>query len=122
MWVLCLVFGLRLCGGGGGGSVALEGWCCVMSVFVVSLDSLCISQVQVSVYCAKRIHVHLRCTVFKPVAPYRYLLPTVYLSVTDILNPRLLACGCQTWISMMSDTFCTAVCHCLFSINISATL
>ena len=38
----------------------------VMSVCVVSLDSLCRWQVQVSVYCARRIPVHLRCTpVFK---------------------------------------------------------
>ena len=29
---------------------------------VVSLDSLCGWQVQVSVYCARRIPVHLRCT------------------------------------------------------------
>ena len=36
------------------------GWCYVC-VFV-SLDYLCICQVQVSVYCAKRIPVHLRCT------------------------------------------------------------
>ena len=32
---------------------------------------------------------------FNPVAPYRYLLPTVYLSVADIANPDLLACGCR---------------------------
>ena len=34
----------------------------VMSVCVVSLDCLCIWQVQVSVYCARRIPVYLRCT------------------------------------------------------------
>ena len=33
-----------------------------MSVCVVSLDSLCRWQVQVSVNCARRIPVHLRCT------------------------------------------------------------
>ena len=27
---------------------------------------------------------------FNPVASYRYLLPTVYVSVTDIANPNLL--------------------------------
>ena len=37
---------------------------------------------------------------FNPVAPYRYLLPTVCLSVTDIANPDLLACGCRTRISL----------------------
>ena len=36
----------------------------------VSLDYLCIWQVKVSVYCARRISAHLRCTVFNPVAPY----------------------------------------------------
>ena len=29
---------------------------------------------------------------FNPVAPYQYLLPTVYLALTDIANPDLLAC------------------------------
>ena len=40
----------------------LKGWGGVMSVWVVSLDSLCRWQVQVSVYCAWRIPAHLRCT------------------------------------------------------------
>ena len=40
----------------------LEGWGGVMSVCVVSLDSLCRWQVHVSVYCARRIPAHLRCT------------------------------------------------------------
>ena len=38
----------------------LGGWGGVMSVCVVSLDYLCSWQVQVSVYCARRIPVHLR--------------------------------------------------------------
>ena len=39
------------------------GRCCsVMSVCVVSLDSLYLWQVQVSVYCTRRIPAHLRCT------------------------------------------------------------
>ena len=37
----------------------LGGWYGVKSVFVVSLD---FSQVQLFVYCAKRIPAHLRCT------------------------------------------------------------
>ena len=57
---------------------------------VVSLDYLCILQVQVSVYCARQI----------PVAPFRYLLPNLYLSVADIANPDLFACGGRTWISL----------------------
>ena len=32
-----------------------------MSLFVVSLDYLCSWQVQLSVYCARRIAAHLRC-------------------------------------------------------------
>ena len=31
-----------------------------------------------------------------PVAPYGYLLPTVYLFMADIVNPDLFACGRQT--------------------------
>ena len=53
------VFGFRWVGGLDQG---LEGWDGVMSVCVVSLDSLCRYKVQVSVYCAWLIHAHLRCT------------------------------------------------------------
>ena len=35
---------------------------------------------------------------FNPVAPYRYLLPTVYLFMADIANPDLFVCNCRTWI------------------------
>ena len=35
-----------------------------------------------------------------PVAPYRYPLPNLYLSVADIVNPDLFACGSRTWISL----------------------
>ena len=37
---------------------------------------------------------------FNPVAPYRYLLPTMYLFMADIAIPDLFACGCQTWICL----------------------
>ena len=37
---------------------------------------------------------------FNPVAPYRYLLPNFYFSVTDIANPDLFACGSRTWFSL----------------------
>ena len=43
-------------------SHGLGGWCGFMYVCVVSLDSLCRWQVQISVYCSRRIHVHLRYT------------------------------------------------------------
>ena len=42
---------------------------------------------------------------FNPVAPYRYLLPNLYLSVTDIANPDLFACGSRTWISLEMAAF-----------------
>ena len=69
-WDMCLRFG---CGGVGGrlgpasGRVgglvqSLGGWGGVMYVCVVSLDSLCRWQVQVSVYCARWIPAHLWCT------------------------------------------------------------
>ena len=58
----------------------------------MSLDTLCRLQVEVSVYCAMRIPAHLRCTVLHPVAPYRYLLHTVYLFMADIANPDLFVC------------------------------
>ena len=38
--------------------------------------------------------------VFNPVAPYRYLLPNLHLSVADIANPDLFACSSRTWISL----------------------
>ena len=46
----------------GGLGQGLGGWGGVMSVCVVNLDYLCRWQVQVSVYCARRIPAHLRCT------------------------------------------------------------
>ena len=66
-WDMCLCFG---CGGERGvggewvGSLGqgLGGCGGVMSVCVVSLDTLCRWQVQVSVFWARRIPAHLRCT------------------------------------------------------------
>ena len=34
-----------------------------------------------------------------PVAPYRYLLPNLYLSVADIANPDLFVCSSRAWIA-----------------------
>ena len=64
---MCLCFGCGGVGGVGGEWVCglgqgLGGLGGVMSVCVVSLDSLCTWQVQVSVYCATRIPAHIRCT------------------------------------------------------------
>ena len=52
-------------------------------------------QVQVSVYCI----------LFNPVAPYRYLLPNLYLSVADIAHPDLFACISRTWIHLDISRF-----------------
>ena len=55
------VFCLRWCWGSESGP-GLRGWGGVMSVFGVSLYSLCLWQVQAYVYCARRIPAQLRCT------------------------------------------------------------
>ena len=36
----------------------------------------------------------------QPVAPYVYLLPTMYLFMADIANPDLFVCGCRSWICL----------------------
>ena len=59
----------------------------------MSSDYLCRWQVQVSVHCASYVHL-----VFNPVAPYGYLLPTVYLFIADIVNLYVFVCGYGTWI------------------------
>ena len=63
---------------------------------VLCLDYLYIWQVLVSVYCARRIPAHLRCTQCSILLH----LPTVYWSVVDTANPDLFACGCRTWICL----------------------
>ena len=37
---------------------------------------------------------------FNHVAPYRYLLPTMYLFMADIEIPYLFVCGCRTCICL----------------------
>ena len=37
---------------------------------------------------------------FNHVVPYRYLRSNLYVSVVDIANPDLFACGSRTWISL----------------------
>ena len=44
--------------------------------------------------CTSSVH-----PVFNHVAPYRYLLPTVYLFMADIAKPDLFVC-CRTWICL----------------------
>ena len=48
---------------------------------------------------------------FNPVAPYRYMFPIVHLSVADIANPDMLACGCRTWIRLDIARFYGEQCH-----------
>ena len=52
-----------------------------------------------------------------PVAPYRYLLPNLYLYVADITNPDLFVCGSRTWISLDIARFYEA--HCQLSIGLA---
>ena len=77
-----------------GGSVqGLGGMDSVMSMCVVSLDYLWRWQVQVSVYCARRIPAHLRCTQCSILLHlYRCLIPNMYLSVAYVANPDFLGC------------------------------
>ena len=63
---MCLCLGCSGVGGVGGRVVglgqSLGWWGGVMSLCVVSLDSLCRLQLWISVYYARRIPAHLRCT------------------------------------------------------------
>ena len=43
--------------------------------------------------------------VLNPVAPYGYILPTVYLFMADIANPDLFVCGLRTWICLNMTRF-----------------
>ena len=48
---------------------------------------------------------------FNPVTTYGYMLPTMYLFVTDIANPDLFACGCRTSICLDIIRFHEEQCH-----------
>ena len=39
-------------------------------------------------------------------SPYRYLLPIMYLFMTDIANPDFFVCSCGTWICLDITRFC----------------
>ena len=66
VWDMCLCLGcggVGAVGGMGGWPVSGSGRVVgVMSVCVMSPDSLCRLQLQLSVYCARRIPAHLQCT------------------------------------------------------------
>ena len=72
-----------------------------MSVCVVSLDKLCIKQVQVYVYCARRIPAHLSCT---QCLVLLHLIDICFLTCICVWhisqNPDLSVCGSRTWISL----------------------
>ena len=73
----------------------LGGYGGVISVCVVSLDSLYWWQVQVSVNCAKRIPAHLRCTQY-----------SILLHLIDIC---FLNCICLWQISQIQTCLCVVV-------------
>ena len=65
-----------------------------MSVCVVSL---CVDGRSMYLYIVLGGFLHiLGMTMFNPVAPYQYLIPNLYLSVADIANPDLFACGSRS--------------------------
>ena len=51
--------------------------------------------------------------VFNPVAPFRYLLANMYLSVADIANPDFLGCYCRTCINLDIASFYEEQCQLL---------
>ena len=107
VWDVCLC-----CDGVGGLVQGLEGWGSSMSVCVVSLDYLRRWNVQVSVYCARRILAHLRynqCSILLHLI--RYLLLNMYLSVVDIANPDFIGCCCRSWISFKIACFYEEQCR-----------
>ena len=94
---MCLCLG---CGGVGGGlRQGMEGWCyvCVRceSGFSVWMAGPGICVLCLADTCTSEVY-----PVFNPVAPYQYLLPTMYLFMADITNSDLFVCGCRTWICL----------------------
>ena len=73
-------------GRGLGSGSAGVGWCyvCVISEsgFSVYMADPRICVLCLSDTCASELH-----TLFNPVAPFGYLLPNMYLFITDIANP-----------------------------------
>ena len=70
----------------------------VICLFIVSGFCVKMAGPGICVLCSARICASYVHPVFNSVAPYRYLLPNMYLSVADIANPDFLGC-CLNWIS-----------------------
>ena len=77
-----------------------------MFVWVVSPDSLCRWQVQVSVYCTWRIPAHLRCT---QCSILWHLIDICFLPCICLWHiskiQTCFVCGCRTWISLDTTRF-----------------
>ena len=80
----------------GGLDQCLEMWCYVY----VSLNYLCISQVQVSVYCAKMIPAHLRC-----------IQCSFLLHLIDICFPPYICLWQTSQIQTSPDFMRSSACH-----------
>ena len=74
----------------GGLDQGLEGWGRVMSVCVVTPDSLCRWQIQVSVYCARRIPADLKCTQCSIL--FLWISASYHVFVYDIYRKYRLVC------------------------------
>ena len=90
----------------GGLEQGLEEWGGVMPVSVVSLDYLCKWQVQVSVYCARRIPAHLRNT---QCSILFHLIDICFIPY--IANPDLFVCSCRTPICLDNTRFYEEQCQ-----------
>ena len=92
-WDVCLCFG---CGGVGG--VEGSGWAfwdrvweggMVLCLCALWVCVLCVDGRSKYMYSVLSGYLRILGAVFNHVAPYRYLLPNLYLSVADIANPDL---------------------------------
>ena len=101
---VCVLVAVVWVGGLGQGLGGCDG---VVSVYIVSLDYLCRWQVQVSVYCARRIYAHLRCTQC-----------SILLHLIDIC---FLTCICLWQISQIQTCLRVVVGHPTFMRNIASS-
>ena len=76
---------------------------------------LCMCDLRVWMFCVDGMSWYLYIVlcghpVFNPIAPCRYLLPTVYLFMADIAKTDMFVCSCRTWICLditrLYEEFC----------------